>query len=96
MPKNNKKSRKQGTVSKLMNIGLIALSFSRVIEIIAVRLAHGASQHIAADIIHDATFGLADGNFDMAAGMRMYLPAGGAVALGYLKSYALRKWPVRK
>lgn len=87
---------KQGWAGKLMNAGLIALGFSRVIEIIATRLTARAPQFIPADIVHDATFGLADGNFDLNAGLRMYTPAAGAIALGKLKQYLMRKFPVRR
>ena len=89
----NKRSRRQGLFSKAMNIGLILLGFSRAINRILVNDVQG--------LINEATFGLAAStggeiNLDLSAGFRMYSPAGAAIGLGGLKSYLIRKFPVRR
>ena len=92
MAKKKGRRRKQGLISKAMNIGLIALGFSRVITL-ALRGDFLAIQN-------EATFGLAGAGtatsgFDLDAGLRIYSPAGAAVGLGFLKTYLMRKFPVR-
>ncbi len=96
MPKGKRKrSRKQGILSKVINVGLIALTFSRVLQLFVAFGFNGAIPHI----IREATFGLAApgglGKFDLNAGLTMYAPAGAALALGKLKGYAMRHFPVR-
>ncbi len=82
------KSRRQGWMSKVMNAGLIALGFSRVIELAFQRNWKG--------IIGEATFGFSDeGKFNLRRGLRMYTPAGAAIALGTMKRYLLKHFPVR-
>ncbi len=94
MVKHKKKRSRQSFVSKAMNVGLIALGFSRVITL-AFQLKWG-------EIVHNATFGLAGNpetgqasSFDLDAGLAMYSPAAAAGALGFLKRYLLHKFPVR-
>ncbi len=89
--KNKKKSRRQGIVSKIMNIALIALTFARPIQLFVAR-----GKDALPIIIREATFGLSEGKFKLADGLKMYTPAGAAAALGYLKSYAIKRFPVRK
>ncbi len=91
MAKKKKKSSKQGIVSKVLNISLIALGFARPIQLFFARGMKGALPVI----IREATFGLSEGKFRLADGLKMYTPAGAAAALGFLKSYLLRKFPVR-
>ncbi len=91
--KNKKKGGKQGIVSKLMNVGLIVLGFSRVIEHLVFWGANW--QGAIKEIKREATFGLSEGKFDWKAGLRMYTPGGAAIALGKLKSYLIKKFPVR-
>ncbi len=91
MAKAKKRRGRQGIVSKVLNIALIALTFARPIQLFFARGMKGALPII----IREATFGLSEGKFRLADGLKMYTPAGAAAALGYLKSYALKKFPVR-
>lgn len=76
-----------------MNAGLIALGFSRVLE----HLFSGSDfRSILVGMKREATFGLSEGVFDIATGLRMYSPAAAAIGLGYLKSYLMRKFPIRR
>ncbi len=95
MVKHKKKRSKQGLFSKAINAGLIALGFSRVLELIFTAAGRGGFGPTVQAISDEATFGLMQGKLDLAAGARMYLPAGAAAALGGIKSYALKKFPVR-
>ncbi len=90
MAKKKKSRRRQGIVSKVMNISLIALGFARPIQLFLAR-----GKDALPIIIREATFGLSEGKFKLADGLKMYTPAGAAAALGFLKSYLLRKFPVR-
>ncbi len=93
MPKGKKKRSKQSLVSKAINTALIALGFSRPL----VWLFGGAPLREAVDgIMDEATFGLSKGKFSLDKGLRMYSPVGAAVALGKLKSYLMRQFPVRR
>ncbi len=93
MPKGKKKGRrKQGVVSKAINIGLIVLGFSRVLGILFTGASVSAKME---QIQREATFGLSEGKFDLNAGLLMYAPVGGAIGLGKLKQYLLRHFPVR-
>ncbi len=92
MAKKKRGRRRQGLFSKVANALLIALSFARPIQLI---LSQGASAQTINTIVKEATFGLSDGAFDLQAGLRMYTPAGAALALGKLKGYAMRHFPVR-
>ncbi len=91
MAKKKSRSRRQGWFSKILNIGIILLGLSRPISII-VRKPNAAGLQ---DIINESTFGLAQGKFDMKAGLKFYTPGGAAAGLGALKSYLLKKFPVR-
>ncbi len=91
MAKKKKGRRRQGLCSKIANALLVGLTFARPIQLI---LSQGASAAMPI-IIKEATFGLSDGAFDLNAGLRMYTPAGAALALGKLKGYAMRHFPVR-
>ncbi len=92
MAKGKKKPSKQGLLSKVMNIGLIALGFSRVLGILFTSASVGDK---FAQIQREATFGLSQGKFDLNAGLAMYAPAGAAIGLGKLKKYLMRHFPVR-
>ncbi len=91
MAKEKRKRSKQGMVSKVANTLLLLLTFARPISL----LIRSPSMGSIDTIMYEATFGLVSGKLDLAAGARMYTPAGAAVSLGYLKSYALKHFPVR-
>ncbi len=91
MAKHKKKS-KQGLFSKAINVGLILLGFSRPLTIL---MKHGFGEVAVNAIISESTFGLSQGKFDLNEGLKMYTPAGGAIALGKLKQYLMRHFPVR-
>ncbi len=93
MAKGKKKSRRQGLFSKAINIAFLALGFSRPLFLLL--RPGGFSQSSVEQILEEATFGLTKGTFDVAAGARMYSPAGAAFALGTLKTFLMRKFPVR-
>ncbi len=84
-------------MSKGINAGLTLLAFSDVIK----HALSGASiEDIAHAITYDATFGLValkggGGAFDLNAGLQMYGPGVGAIAVKKLTSYVLRHMPVR-
>ncbi len=86
MAKKKKRSR-QGLFSKVTNIMIIAFALQRPIWL--------AFQRRFTDITKEATFGLSEGKFDWKAGVRMYAPVGGGIALGKLKQYLMKHFPVR-
>ncbi len=92
MAKKRRRRGKQGLFSKALNASLIALGFSRVISIL---VSPAAIDTKMTAIINGATFGLATGKFNLDIGLRMYTPAGAAIALGTLKTFLMRKFPVR-
>ncbi len=96
MVKKRKPRGKQSLLSKAKNLGLIALGASRLLGI----LFTGASMAEKAEqILREATFGLGDPSgpkFDLNAGLLMYAPVGGALALGTFLNFLLRKFPVRR
>ncbi len=91
MAKGKKKRSKQGLFSKAMNIALILLGFSRPIEL----LIRSPSVGSVNTIIREATFGLSEGKLDLKAGANLYSRGLAAVGLGTLKSYLMKKFPVR-
>ncbi len=92
MAKKKQRRGRQSLVSKVKNLGLLALGASRILGI----LFTGASMAEKADqIVREATFGLSAGDFDLNAGLLMYTPVGGALALGTFLNFLLRKFPVR-
>ncbi len=95
MAKKKTRGRRQGLFSKAINIGLILLGFSRPIAIL-LDPQQGKFANKANVIIREATFGLSEGSFKLDAGLKMYTPALGAIALGTLKSFLMRKFPVRR
>ncbi len=92
MAKKKNRRRRQGLLSKAINVGLVALSFARPLEILfsKVPIATKIQQ-----ILRGATFGLSEGTFALESGLAMYSPVGAAAALGFVKKYALRHFPVR-
>jgi len=87
-----KKSRRQGLFSKAVNVGLIALTFS---EAIRIWLSGSPIRTKVAETLQAYTgFGL-DGSFVPERLIRGYAPAGAAFALGFLKKFAMRRFPVR-
>ncbi len=92
MAKNKKKkSRRQGMFSKVLNIAIILLGLSRPITI----MVQNPNARGVDFLINEATFGLSKGALNFKAGMKFYSPAGAAVGLGFLKSYLIKKFPVR-
>ncbi len=91
MAKGKKKRGKQSIVSKVANTLLLLLTFARPLSL----LIRSPSMGSIDTIMNEATFGLMTGKLDLAAGARMYSPGAAAVGLGFLKSYALRHFPVR-
>ncbi len=92
-----KRSRKQGWFSKLANIALWGVAFARPITI---AFGPGSPQGKFEKVIREATFGLVAeggrvGTFNLNEGLAMYLPAGAALALGKIRSFAARHFPVR-
>lgn len=92
-----KRSRRQGFVSKAINAALIGLTFARPISIM---LGAGNTQQKVAKILREATFGIVQegggiGQFNLNEGLAMYAPAGAAFALGKIKGFAMRHFPVR-
>ncbi len=92
MAKKNQQRRKQGIVSKIKNALLLVLGLARPIQIVS---ALGFTTQAANQIIHDSTFGLSSGSFDLQAGLRMYTPPAAALATGKLINYLLKRFPIR-
>ncbi len=90
-----KKRGKQGIVSKVLNGLLLALAFARPLE----RAFAGQWSYFTTvqqgSLVDEATFGLVSGKFSLAAGAKLYGPAGASAALGYIKSWAMRRYPIR-
>ncbi len=83
-----KHSPKQGWFSKITNVAIIALGFSRVLELAFQRNWKG--------IIGEATFGFSDeGRFNLRRGLRIYMPGVAAIGLGKFKQYLMKHFPVR-
>ncbi len=91
MAKAKKKRSRQSGFSKVINMAIIALGFARPLTL----LIRSPSEGSINTILNEATFGLATGKLDLAAGARMYSPAGAAIGLGKLKQYLMRHFPVR-
>lgn len=86
-----KHSPKQGVFSKVTNILLWLLAFSNPItQIIQNPNATGVG-----NIIFGATGGASAGRFDLNNLIQFYAPVGAAASLGFVKSWAMKKWPVR-
>ncbi len=95
MAKKKRGRRRQGLVSKAANLGLILLGLSRPLKLILGIDAPSFGDPINS-IIVEASAGLSTGALDVDAAMRFYGPVGAAVGLGFLKSYLMRKFPVRR
>ncbi len=94
MAKKKKRRGKQGLASRLINAGLLALTFARPLEIIFKNIGNPGA--IPTLILRGATFGLAGGGgFSLDQGTRFYGPVAAAFALGAVKKFAMRKFPVR-
>lgn len=102
MAKKKGKRRRQSVVSKVINLGLILLGLSRPITLLFT--GGGDFAFKVNRIITEATFGLARpggvgggvSKFDLNLGLQMYAPAGAAIALGKLKGFLMRHFPVRR
>ncbi len=88
-----KKRSKQGMFSKAVNIGMIALGMSRILEIVFNNIT--APADISKIIIREATFGLSEGVFSLARGARFYSPPVAAIATKIVFSFIRKKNPVR-
>ncbi len=96
MAAKKKKGGRQGVVSKVINISLIALALAPAITR-AFKGRWGAIiRGYTAGLAGNPQEGVAPGKFDMKLLAEFYAPVGGAVALGFLKSYLLKKFPVRR
>ncbi len=80
--------RKQSLPSRLINFALFMLAFSRPISL----LIRSPSQGSIDTILNEASFGLAKGKLDLAAGGRMYAPVLGAFFLFEVKKMARQKF----
>lgn len=94
MAAKKKRSRRQSAVSKILNVLLLGLGFARPIEIL---LTAGSISTAARVIVDESTAGLGGPahTFSKDKLLRFYSPVGAAVGVGALKSYLLRKFPVR-
>ncbi len=92
MAKKRKRRGKQSLLSKAKNLGLIALGASRLLGILFTAASAGDK---ANQIVREATFGLSTGEFDLNAGLLMYTPVAGSIALGTFLNFLMKKFPVR-
>ncbi len=93
MAKKKKGRRKQGWVSKSINIGGLLLGMSNILYEVFTNLTN--PRQIAVNLARGATFGLSEGSFDMAQGASFYGPIGAVIPYRMFTSYLLRKFPVR-
>ncbi len=93
MAKKKKGRRKQGWVSKAINVGGLFLGLSNILFEVFTNL--GNPRQIATNLIRGATFGLSEGSFDMAQGATFYGPIGATIPYRMFTSYLLKKFPVR-
>ncbi len=89
-----KHSSRQGWFSKATNAGVVLLGLSRVLEIVFMNI--GTPREIPRQIIRGATFGFSEGSLNLEAGAAFYGAPAAAVTVGGIKSYLLRKYPVRR
>ncbi len=80
-------------MSKVINAGLTLLAFSRVLTHLFTAQPFEEKVRV---IIKEAMFGLTEGAFDLQAGAQMYGPVGAAAALGFIRSYVTKHFPVRR
>ncbi len=93
MAKKKKGRRKQGWVSKAINVGGLLLVLSNILYEVFTNL--GNPRQIGINIVSGATFGLSQGSFDMAQGATFYGPIGAVIPYRMFTSYLLKKFPVR-
>ncbi len=93
MAKGKKGRRKQGWVSKAINVGGILLGLSNIIFEVYTNL--GSPRQIAVNLVRGATFGLSEGSLDMAQGTTFYGPLAAVIPYRMFTSYLLKKFPVR-
>ncbi len=87
-----KKRGRQSMISKGLNALGIAIGLA---EPIRIAVTHGFSYDTFKVLLRGLTFGLSEGSVDLQAGLQRYTPVGAAVGYGTLKSYLLRKFPIR-
>ncbi len=97
MARKKRGRRKQGLFSKLANVALILLAFSTPIRI---AFGSGSMETKIGIITRQSTFGLVRtlggaSQFDLGEGLQFYGPMGAAFALGAVKTFIMRKFPVR-
>ncbi len=86
----NKGNRHQSWMSKIINLLLMALFFWTEIDHFLLK---GRSAQNYVDV---ATGGMTTGSFDKATLLKVHAPKLAAVGLGMAKSYALKKFPIRR
>ncbi len=92
MTNKKKKRGRQSWVSKGLNAVGIAIGFARPIEVV---INQGFSLAALQNILAGLTFNLSAGSFNLDVCLRMYAPVGAAVGYGVLKSYLMKKFPIR-
>ncbi len=93
MAKGKRKRSRQSTFSKVVNIGLIALGMSRVLELVFNNLGNPGA--IPDRLISGATFHLAQGSFIMEEGAKFYGAPAAAISTGLVLKFLRKKFPVR-
>ncbi len=93
MARRKKKRGPQSWVSKALNAVGLVIGFAEPIRIV---MTHGFSTDTLKVLMRGLTFGYSEGSLDFPAGLQMYTPVGAAVGYGTLKSYLLRKFPIRR
>lgn len=90
-----KKRGRQSLISKGLNVIGILIGLARPIEVV---INQGFSVAALQNITRGLTFGLIDGvgGFSLDEGLRMYSPVGAAAGYAGLKSYLVKKFPIRK
>ncbi len=91
--KKKRNGSKQGMFSKAVNIGILALGMSRILEIIFNNLGNPSA--IPTLIIRGATAGLSTGSFSLKEGVRFYGPPASAAVVKGVFSWLRKKNPVR-
>lgn len=94
MAKKKNRRGKQSMVSKAANIGLLALSFARPIRMLITGNFRYFWSLGSDGLVHEATFGLSSGAFDLQAGAQLYGPSVAAAALFQIKKYAMKHYRV--
>ncbi len=92
MARKKKRHGKQKFASKLINAGGILIGLSGLLQVV---FEEGFTSRALLRIMNRLTFGLTTGAFDLAAGLKAYVPAGAAVGYRELTKYLMRRFPIR-